>query len=66
MCIDERIKFNYEGGGKPVKGSLFHDDLSLHEAGVVEGVHEVVGKYCAMVDPVFHGWCFHKVASMSW
>jgi hypothetical protein len=58
MCIDERIKFNYEGGGKPVKGSLFHDDLSLHEAGVAEGVHEV--------DPVFHGWCFHKVFSVSW
>jgi hypothetical protein len=35
------------GGGKPVKGSLFNETLSLHEAGVDGVVHEVVGIYCA-------------------
>jgi hypothetical protein len=30
-----------------VKGSLFNEDLSLHEAGVDGVVHEVVGMYCA-------------------
>jgi hypothetical protein len=40
-------------GGKPVKGSLFNEDLSLHEAGVDGVVHEVVGMYCARVDGVF-------------
>jgi hypothetical protein len=43
------------GGGKPVKGSLFNEDLSLYEAGVDGVVHEVVGMYYARVDCVFHG-----------
>jgi hypothetical protein len=43
------------GGGKPVKGSLFNEDLSLYEAGVDGVVHEVVGMYHARVDGVFHG-----------
>jgi hypothetical protein len=30
-----------------VKGSLFIEDLSLHEAGVVRSVHYIVGMYCA-------------------
>jgi hypothetical protein len=55
MCLDERIKFKYEWGDKPVKGSLFNEDLSLHEAGVGGVVHEVVNMYCARVDGVFHG-----------
>jgi hypothetical protein len=38
-----------------VKGSLFNEDMSLHEAGVDGVVHEVVGMYCARVDGVFHG-----------
>jgi hypothetical protein len=38
-----------------VKGSLFNEDLSLHEAGVDGIVYEVVGMYCARVDGVFHG-----------
>jgi hypothetical protein len=50
MCLDERINVKCEGGGKPVKGSLFNEDLSLHEAGVDGVVHEVVGMYCARVD----------------
>jgi hypothetical protein len=54
-CLDERINVKCEGGGKPVKGSLFNEDLSLHEAGVDGVVHEVVGMYCARVDGVFHG-----------
>jgi hypothetical protein len=55
MCLDERIKSKYEWGGKPVKGSLFNEDLSLHEAGVGGVVHEVVSMYCTRVDGVFHG-----------
>ena len=39
MCLDERIKFKCEWGGKPVKGSLFNEDLSLHEAEVDGLVH---------------------------
>ena len=51
MCLDERIKFKCEGGGKPVKVSLFNEAMALHEAGV---------------DGVVHGWCFyHKVSSMA-
>jgi hypothetical protein len=33
-----------------VKGSLFNEDLSLHEAVVDDVVHKVVGMYCARVD----------------
>jgi hypothetical protein len=55
MCLDKRIKFKYEVGGKPVKGSLFNEDLSLHESGVDGVIHEVVSMYCARVDGVFHG-----------
>jgi hypothetical protein len=35
-------------------GSLFNEDLSLHEAGVDSVVHEVVGMYYGRVDGVFH------------
>jgi hypothetical protein len=45
----------YQGGGKPVKGSLFNEDMSLHEAGVDGVVHEIVGMYYARMDGVFHG-----------
>jgi hypothetical protein len=38
-----------------VKGSLFNEDLPLHEARVDGVVHEVVGMYCARMDGVFHG-----------
>jgi hypothetical protein len=62
---DKRIKFKYKGGGKSVNGSFFNEDLSLHEAGVAEGVHKVVGVYRARVDGVFHRWCFHKVARVA-
>jgi hypothetical protein len=42
-----------EGGDAPyvdndqLKGSLFKEDLSPHEAGVAEGVHKIVGM-CAL------------------
>uniref|UniRef100_A0ACD5V466 Uncharacterized protein n=1 Tax=Avena sativa TaxID=4498 RepID=A0ACD5V466_AVESA len=45
MCLDERIKFKCEGGGKPVKGSLFNEDLSLHEA-EVDGLIHVRSSAC--------------------
>jgi hypothetical protein len=54
MCLHERIKVKCEEGGKPVKGNLFNEDLSLHEAGVDGVVHKVVDMYCARVDVVFH------------
>ena len=46
-CLAERIKFKYEGGGKPEKVSLFNEAMALHEAGVGGIVHEVVGMYRA-------------------
>ena len=47
MGLDERIKFKYDGGGKPVKVSLFNEAMALHEAGVDGVVHKVVGMYHA-------------------
>ena len=47
MYLAERIKFKYEGGGKPEKVSLFNEAMTLHEAGVDGVVHEVVGMYRA-------------------
>jgi hypothetical protein len=66
LCISTRgSSSSMKYGGKPVKGSLFNEDLSLHEAGVAEGVHKVVGMYCTRADGVFHRRCFHKVASVA-
>jgi hypothetical protein len=42
MCLDKRIKVKYEGGGKPVKLSLFNEAMALHESRVDGVVHEVV------------------------
>ena len=65
MCLDERIKFKCEGGGKPVKVSLFNEAMSLHEAGVDGVVHEVAGMYTLGWTVCSTGGVFHKVASVA-
>ena len=47
MCLDERIKLKYEGGGNLVKVSLFNEAMALHEAAMDGVVYKVVDMYHA-------------------